>query len=245
MDVSKLGRCDVHSHLLPNIDDGCASLEESIACARQLVDAGYTHSFCTPHIWPSFPQNTIGNITQHVSRLQEAFDAAGVKLRLIPGGELNLRPEFINTPPRELVTYAMAGKHVLIDFWAERLPPFFEPAMRWMQSLGLIVVLAHPERVRAIQMEPELADKFAEMGLLLQGNLQCFGDPPHSASRALAEQYLFEGRYFMLGSDTHNLETLPVRLKGLNRAIELIGEEKVMELTRDHPLTLVPKELLG
>ena len=49
------GRIDVHSHLLPGLDDGCVSLDESLACARRLVAEGYTHSFCTPHIWPNLP----------------------------------------------------------------------------------------------------------------------------------------------------------------------------------------------
>ena len=47
------GRIDVHSHLLPNVDDGCSSLAESLECARRMVQAGYTHCFCTPHYWPS------------------------------------------------------------------------------------------------------------------------------------------------------------------------------------------------
>jgi hypothetical protein len=44
-------RIDVHSHLLPGVDDGCRDVAESVACARLMVDAGYTHSYCTPHIW--------------------------------------------------------------------------------------------------------------------------------------------------------------------------------------------------
>jgi protein-tyrosine phosphatase len=240
MDATKIGRFDVHSHLLPGVDDGCETVKESIACARELVKAGFTHSFCTPHIWPSFPGNTIANIVSHVANLQKEFDAADVPLKLIPGGELNLRPDFLNTPAESVVSYAMARKCVLLDFWADRLPGFFEPSIRWLQSLGLTVVLAHPERVRAIQLNPDLADRFLEMGLLLQGNLQCLGDPPRAVTREIAEEYLLAGKYFMLGSDTHNIETMPVRLKGLSRAIELVGEEKVMELTRDHPLTLLP-----
>jgi protein-tyrosine phosphatase len=242
MDATKIGRFDVHSHLLPGVDDGCETLQESIACARELVKAGYTHSFCTPHIWPSLPGNTIASIVSNVAALQAEFDDADVPLKLIPGGELSLRPDFLRTPPEAIVSYAMARKHVLLDFWADRLPGFFEPSIRWLQSLGLTVVIAHPERVRAIQLEPDLVDHFAEMGLLLQGNLQCFADPPRAATRELAERYLLEGRYFLLGSDTHNIETMPVRLRGLNRAIELVGDEKVMELTRDHPLMLVPNE---
>src|SRR5690349_17751445 len=102
---STQGRIDVHSHLLPGVDDGCATLDESLACARKLVEAGYTHAFCTPHIWPNLPQNTVAEISKRTARLQQAFDEAQVPLKLFPGGELNLRPEITDTPPEELPTY--------------------------------------------------------------------------------------------------------------------------------------------
>src|SRR5258708_22601308 len=84
------GRIDVHTHLLPGIDDGCPSFDDSLQCARTLVAAGYTQAFCTPHIWPTLPHNTIDNVRQWTSKLQERFDAAGIPLKLAPGGENNL-----------------------------------------------------------------------------------------------------------------------------------------------------------
>src|SRR3954454_14450805 len=101
------GRIDVHSHLLPQVDDGCRTLEESIACAREMVAAGYTHSFCTPHVWPSLPHNNAAEITRRVRRLQEAFGDAEVGLTLIAGGELNLREDTPETDPEGLVTFGM------------------------------------------------------------------------------------------------------------------------------------------
>ncbi len=234
------GRIDVHSHLLPAVDDGCKSAAESLACARMLVAEGYTHSFCTPHIWPNLPENTIPKIAGHVAKLQAALDDARIPLTLIPGGEINLREDTIATKADELVTYASLRKFVLIDLWADRLPAFFSPSVRWIQSLGAKVILAHPERMRAVQDEPQIADTFGELGLLLQGNLQCLGDPPHTATRQVAEQYLADGRYFLLGTDLHGVDTLPLRLRGLHRAIEAVGEDRVDELTRRNPLQLLP-----
>src|SRR5438045_7383329 len=97
----------------------------------------------------------------------------------------------------------------------------------------MTVILAHPERMKAVQVEPELADYLQKLGVLLQGNLQCFSDPAGSATRVTAERYLREGRYFLLGSDLHNLRTLDVRLEGLKRAIGIAGEEAVNTLTVD------------
>jgi protein-tyrosine phosphatase len=228
------GRIDVHSHLLPGVDDGCADLTESLECARRLVAAGYAHSFCTPHYWPNL-KTSAATVPQWTTALQTALDAAHIPLRLHPGGEINLRPGLSDSDPALIVSYGMARKHALIDLWADVLPKFFEPQVRWLQSLGMKVILAHPERMRAVQDEPELADYFQDLGLLMQGNLQCLSDAPGAATRETMEAYLEQGRYFMLGSDLHNLRTLDLRLNGLKRAIELAGAEAIDRLTIQNP----------
>ncbi len=209
------GRIDVHSHLLPAIDDGCATLEDSLACARELVANGYTHSFCTPHVWPGLPNNIPPIIAEQVARLQRSLDEHAIPLRLLPGGELNMTEATVRLPHDDIVTYGSQRTHLLIDLWADKLPPYFDAAVRHLQLFGLTVILAHPERMRAVQDNPGLVDHFQELGLLLQCNLQCLGDPLYAATRTIAEKYLHEDRYFMLGSDLHNLASLPLRMRGL------------------------------
>jgi protein-tyrosine phosphatase len=234
------GRIDIHSHLIPGVDDGCGTVAESIECARRMVAAGYTHSFCTPHYWPNL-QTSAKTVTRWVAALQAELDRARVPLKLYPGGEINLRPGLDQTDPEELVSYHMARKFALVDFWADEMPAHFEPQIKWLQSMGMTVILAHPERVKAIQADPiRLADYFAELGLLLQGNLQCLSDAPTAPTRVTMERYLAEGRYTFLGSDLHNVRTLDVRLEGLKRAIELVGEAKVDEMTGTNPRMLLP-----
>ena len=238
------GRIDVHSHLIPGVDDGCKTFDESIACARELVAAGYTHAFCTPHVWPSYQNVTKDAVPDWAIALQEALDTADVPLEVLPGGEMNLHEGTRSLSDDYLLTYAMGGRYMLADIWAAELPGFFEPTIRWLQSRGSTVILAHPERMRAVQDDPALADYFADLGLLLQGNLQCFGDPPEAHTRRVAEQYLAEGRYFLLGSDTHNPQSMAIRMKGLRNAIALAGEKTIDTLTIDNPRKLLPPNLL-
>ena len=178
-----VGRIDVHSHLLPGIDDGCKTVEESIACARALVGAGYTHAFCTPHIWPTYKGVSRVSVPRWCKKLRAEFATAEVPLTLLPGGEMNIYPGVETTPTDEVIPLAL-GTYMLVDMWAEKVPDFFEPAIRWLQSMGLTVILAHPERMRAVQDQPEVVDHFASLGVLLQGNLQCFGDKPEAMTRA-------------------------------------------------------------
>ncbi|MCS7034080.1 MAG: hypothetical protein NZ561_08805 [Phycisphaerae bacterium] len=233
------GRVDPHCHLLPGVDDGCANLPESIECARRLLEAGYSHVCCTPHIWPSLVQNTMENILQWTADLQRELHDRNIPLTLHAGGEINLLPSFSTTDPAKVVTYGGRRRHVLFDLWADVLPPHFEASVKWLQQQGLQPILAHPERMRAVQDDPCIVEYFAELGLWLQGNLQCFGDPPDSATRRLAERFLEENRYFCLGSDCHGPSSLEIRLEGLKNALQLAGQERINRLTIENPSVLL------
>jgi protein-tyrosine phosphatase len=178
-------------------------------------------------------------VPQWTKDLQAALDAAGVELRVLPGGELNLHKDVTSMPRDRIISAALADKYILVDMWADKLPAWFEPAIRWLQEMKLTVILAHPERMRAVQDEPELCERFAEMEILLQGNLQCFADRPDADTRRVAEMYLQDDRYFLLGSDLHDVPGLKKRLTGLVNAIELGGEQRIDQLTRENPKLLL------
>src|SRR4051812_46298754 len=151
MRSAMLGRVDVHSHLLPGVDDGCKTLEESIQCARMLIAAGYTHCFCTPHVWVGRTDETRETLPRWTESLQSSLDMARVPLKLLPGSELNLHPKVMETPAERIVSYGVADQYMLVDMWADKLPEWFEPTIRWLQGMNLTVILAHPERMRAVQ----------------------------------------------------------------------------------------------
>jgi protein-tyrosine phosphatase len=232
------GRIDVHSHLLPGVDDGCKTVEESIACARVLVANGYTHAFCTPHIWAKYEGVSRTTVPRWCAALQSQYEKAAVPLKLLPGGELNLYLGVEKTPAEDLVPLGL-GHYVLVDLWAAQLPPAFERWIEWLHGMELKVILAHPERMRAVQDTPQLVDHFRSLGILLQGNLQCFGDKPDAATRQCAERFLMDGCYFLLGSDTHAPDSMEIRMRGLSRVIALAGERVCDELTKDNPRKLL------
>src|SRR5258706_14750551 len=151
------GRVDVHTHLLPGVDDGCASIEESLACARALTRDGYTHAYCTPHVWPNLPENNAREIRERVANLQSAFDAAEVGLTLLSGGENNLLsawPGLAGLRREDVVTYGLLGRWVLFDFWtdtAAMVRERIQPAVRELRGQGVDRVLAHPGPTAALQ----------------------------------------------------------------------------------------------
>jgi protein-tyrosine phosphatase len=232
--MSSPGRMDVHAHLIPAVDDGCATIEQAVDCARTLAESGYTHAFCTPHVWPNRDTVTRQRVIDWTDALAEEFRFAQVPITLLPGGELNLHARVMTLPDEQIIPMANS-RYILTDIWADQLPDFFQPTVKWLQQRGLTVILAHPERCRAIQLDESLLDRLADLGVLLQGNLQCISDPPEAPTRRLAEKCLKQGRYVLLGSDSHKPDTMPPRMAGLAKAIELVGEPAVAKLTIENP----------
>lgn len=241
------GRIDIHGHLLQNIDDGCPTVEDSVQCAKMLVEAGYTHAFCTPHFWPGLPKNTISNIRQHVADLQREYEKRQIPLRLLPGGEINLVwswPSLKGAERSQVVTYGLAGKYVLFDFWAgamEECAECLSQAIEYLQSLGLKLILGHPERIEAINRDIANVEWFAERGVLFQMNTWCLNEPHESPIYQMAERLLKDNRYFAFGTDTHNAAGLPNRIRGIETARELVGNEVVDRMTITNPGTLLPE----
>jgi protein-tyrosine phosphatase len=212
-------------------------MEESIACARALAGAGYTHAYCTPHVWASLAHNNAREIGMRVAELQGALDGAGVGLTVMPGGEHNLLsawPGIRETPREEVVTYGMLGRYVLFDFWADEAAMVrerIEPAARHLRERGFELILAHPERIEALQRDERALDRLTELGVRLQLNSWCLAEPRGDRRRDMAERLLKEGRYFLIGTDLHRRTSMAARLKGLAVAEELVGASEVERLT--------------
>jgi len=139
----------------------------------------------------------------------------------------------------DLVTYNLAGRYLLADLWADVvLDPVWDVVGR-IQDRGLTLILAHPERLRAVQDSLDVAWRFRDLGVLLQGNLQCFGDPTHTHTRQTADRLLEHDAYFMLGSDTHRADSMEGRLRGLRNLAASLDPGHLDRLTIHNPKTLL------
>jgi len=230
-------RVDTHNHFLPGVDDGCRNLPESFECLRMMVGAGYTRSFCTPHFGSTeFNDLTTADIAARVEEFRKAIALENIPLEIRGGCELRLTadmPEYLTEAG--IPTYGLNTKYVLADCWEVDWPLWATRGVEWLQKQGLMVILAHPERMPMLRKQPGALAELKALGVLFQGNLNPLSgvDAPDTGARA--EQYLREGLYFMLGSDAHRPETLATRIQGLARAGELVGAAAVEQLTVVNP----------
>ncbi len=234
------GYIDIHSHLLPGVDDGCADLEQSLACVHRLMEAGFVGSICTPHIYPEiFPDNKPTNIAQWTRQLRQALADNGVDYPIWSGGELRLLPDSVSWMQEHGVPTLAESRCVLMDFWEKKWPRCVEETMRWLLDNGYQPILAHPERLPATPDLDKRLMALEAMGVWLQGNFRCMtGEEGYHADR-LVRHLLQGGRYKLMAMDMHRPETLEGRLDGLQLVAAEFGQGTLEQLAITAPRELI------
>jgi len=234
------GMIDIHSHLLPGIDDGCRGFPESRQAVAMLKEHGFVGTICTPHVWPElFPETTPAAIAIWVDQLRQHFAEQGVDYPIWPGGELRIFKKVIPFL-EEVGPPTLAGTNrVLTDFWEDRWPKWADKTFQWLIDHGYQPILAHPERLACTKKLEKHLDQVKDMGVLLQGNARCFtGEDGYNADQ-LVRQFLREGRYDLMALDMHEPDTLPSRFDGVQLLIEEFGQRMADHLLIDQPRRII------
>ena len=230
------GRIDIHSHLLPGIDDGCADLDESLQAVRRLQELGFVGSVCTPHLWPeAFPENTPRHVEAWTLQLADQLNDAGIQYQVWPGGELRIFDGAIEWMKVHGVPTLTGSRLVLTDFWVEHWPGWIMDVYEWLLAHRYRPILAHPERLQPTKdLEPNLS-RLMDMGVWLQGNLRSFTGEDGFFTDQQARRHLHLGQYRFLALDMHRPDSLESRLDGIQILTDEFGTERMDQLLVDAP----------
>ncbi len=203
---------DIHSHILPGIDDGSRSMSMSIEMAKQAVQIGITHMICTPHIHPGYFDNDDSSIKPVFSDLQQALIREKVPLTLTYGAEVRVSeqiPEWISNNEIPFLGRFNSKKVLLLEMPHSHVPVGIEMLIKWLLSKNVLPVIAHPERNRELLAEPWKLDHLRRTNAIFQltaGSVTGrFGEKVQAFSRSLVRSKKID----IVASDTHNLTKRP------------------------------------
>lgn len=198
-------KVDCHCHVLPGIDDGSCSLEESVQLVMRQVSWGFERIVCTSHRTRLY-QNTPDTVSGACEALQSALNERGVEVELVPSMEYRLIPETWPETLREGWLMPWEGNHILVELPISNplkigdIVP--EDEIRRLLDMGYQPVLAHPERYLYLDMERYKSLKAA--GALFQGNIGSL-EGLYGTSVSLRARQLRESLgYDFFGTDLHN-----------------------------------------
>ena len=198
-------KLDCHCHILPGLDDGAQTLEESVFLAGKLAGWGYRRAVCTSHSTFKY-RNTPEMVTAACDLLRRELERRGIDLELIPSMEYRLIPETWPVVLENGWLLPWEGNHILVEL------PIHDPTkignvipldeIRRLLDEGYQPVLAHPERYLYLQMEDYKA--FKEAGCQLQRNIGTLEGMYGETVRYRAEALDSEGMYDWTGTDLHS-----------------------------------------
>jgi protein-tyrosine phosphatase len=212
---------DLHSHILPGLDDGPATIESSLELARAAVEDGIEVMAATPHVREDYP-TTADQMERAVALLRSRLEEDGIPLELRPGGELAL-DRLVGLPASELRRFGLGGSsaYLLVETpyygWPLELP---ERLFR-LRVAGLTPVLAHPERNGAVQADPERLRPLIESGTLIQLTAASMDGRLGRRPRETSARLLDLGLAHLLASDAH---TPSIRAVGMRDAVAAVGD---------------------
>jgi len=203
------GLIDIHTHLLPGIDDGPERMADALEMARVAVAAGTTTTVCTPHVHRLFP-DTLRRAPEVLARVREELERAGIPLQLLPGAEIAFdQLGGLTDADLDAASLGGGGRWILVELPFLGWPLGVPEALARLEMRGFGVVLAHAERSEAIQRAPDRLRDLVGRGALVQVNASSLtGDHGPRPLRA-AVTLLKSGFVHFLASDAHSAKARP------------------------------------
>lgn len=191
---------DMHSHVLPALDDGAPDLVESVHLIKNLHELGYSSLYCTPHIFTELYPNSADTILPALQLTELALKAANINITIGAAAEYMVDDTF------EVSDHLMTlpGNFILIEMSYMNETPNIEQIITELMAIGYQVILAHPERYLFYRLNKLPLKRFKEMGVYFQLNLLSVSGYYGKDIKKAADYLLEKEFYDLASSDLHN-----------------------------------------
>ena len=229
---------DIHSHILPELDDGSRSLAESLEMARIAAEDGITHMVATPHMFNGLSHNP--EPAEIIERVEALQDAIGDALKLLPGNEVHIAHDLVEKVRDDKVTRLNRKNYMLIEFPSMSVPVGADNLFYRLQVEGITPILVHPERNSEIQRQPALIEPFINRGTRVQVTAMSITGQFGARARLCVERLLRHNCVHLVATDTHRAGRRPPVLSvGRDAAAAIVGEEAARRLVEDNPRAVI------
>jgi len=230
---------DLHSHLLPGIDDGARSMDEALAMARAHVADGTRCVVATPHIYPGVFDNTAERIARSCDEFNAALKEAQIPLSVQWAAEVRASIEIFDWLAAGTLPFLGQDgpwRHLLLELPDGQIPVGTDRLIAQLLKYHVRPVIAHPERNKAVMADPSKMSAFVGQGCLLQVTagslLGDFGNKAEATAHALLKQELVH----VVASDAHRVEGRAPRMRAARSWLtEVYGEAMAQQLTLNGP----------
>ena len=236
---------DFHTHILPNIDDGSRSIDETFNLIKEAKEAAFTGIVLTSHYIEGYYETNVPERDVWVKAISENLEAKGIDTNLYLGNEIYISSNMMNLLEQGKASTINNSCYVLFELPLNAEPLNLYDVIYSLQENKLIPILAHPERYSYVQKEPELIHDLIEKGCLMQANYGSIIGQYGVKAEYIVKKFFENDMIHFLGSDVHRQNSIYPKISfALEKIREIVGEEKLEELTTINPqLVLANKKI--
>jgi protein-tyrosine phosphatase len=244
---------DLHSHILPGLDDGAGSLKESLQMCEMSYRDGVRTIVATPHTLNGVYQNNRSTILARVRALNTVLEAwpfflnlkqDETALAILPGADVHLSQETLpQLDEGKVTTLGDAGKSLLIEFPTQNIPPGTEQILLKLIGKGILPVITHPERNLDILQKPQRYQEMIMMGCLGQVTALSLTGGFGPEVRRLSEALLKNKLIHVIATDAHSTDgRSPVLSSGVEAAGRIVGKGEAWRMVTEYPQAILEGE---
>ena len=228
---------DLHSHILPGLDDGAKTLDESMAMLRVAASDGIRGMAATPHAKDVREAGVLLRVCEYVDTLNGLAGEEGLDIRVYVGMENHLTRDLPDLVETGAAFPYNSGPYILVELPFDSLPDYTDETLTRLQGQGFTPVIAHPERQVDIMNNPSIMEGFTERGMLGQVTSTCILCRFGAEAREAAETLLRNGWVHVISTDCHRPTgpRAPRMAEAVIEAERIVGAEKARAMAVDVP----------
>ena len=227
---------DFHTHILPNVDDGSKSIDETFELLNEAKKAGFDTIISTSHYIEDYYNVNVSEREVWINAISEILKKENNDLKLYLGNEVYLTENIMELLETGKATTINKSRYILFEFPMNTKPMNMYDIIYDMLQNKLIPILAHPERYSFVQKEPEIIYDLIQKGVLMQANYGSIIGRYGEKAQLMVRKFFENNMIQFLGSDVHKKNTIYPRItQALNEIKDIIGKEKLNELTTINP----------
>lgn len=237
---------DIHTHVLPTIDDGPTTMTESLEMCRIAVNDGIKKIIATPHVQNGMYDLDANKVLEKIYLLNQLVKQEGLDLVIFPGAEVHLNDRLLDAEilkESSILTINGGRKYILLEFPFQWVPSGTEHVIFKLRSMGFTPILPHLERNFKIQRDPYMVRHFAEMGAILQVTAQSITGDFDAAPLKCVLWMLKNNLVHVIASDAHSpIARPPILSMAVKVVSEMLGEEAAKKMVLEHPKMILEGE---
>ena len=227
---------DMHSHILPNIDDGARSIEETYELIKEAKSVGFEAIVSTSHYMEGYYETDNKEREIWVNAIYQSLQEKNLDIKLYLGNEIYISENLIKILEEGKASTINDTSYVLFEMPLNVEPMNLYDIVYEMLQYKIVPILAHPERYTFVQQDPELIYELIQKGVLMQANYGSIIGQYGAKAQLIVKKFLENNMIHFLGSDVHRPNTIYPRIPQALEVLEdLIGREKLNELTSINP----------